>query len=106
MLRSARRPAYVVKRDIRNYFASVDHEILLNKLSELVEPGDYLFRLLEQRVRFLYHDEAGSHRAALGIPFGSAIACAFANIYLTDLDRAVELFPGVSYFRYADDSAP
>jgi hypothetical protein len=25
------------------------------------------------------------------------------NIYLTDLDRAVEAVPGVSYFRYADD---
>ncbi|HWX91162.1 MAG TPA: reverse transcriptase domain-containing protein [Terriglobales bacterium] len=103
VLRSARRAVYVVKRDIRDYFASVDHDILLEKLSRLVEPRDYLFRLLEQRVRFLYHDEAGSHRAALGISFGSAMACVFANIYLTDLDRALESVPAVSYFRYADD---
>ena len=103
LLRSARKPVYVVKRDIRDYFASVDHEILLEKLRELVEPRDYLFHLLAQRVRFLYHDEEGSHTATAGIPFGCAIACAFANIYLTELDRAVESVPSVSYFRYADD---
>jgi hypothetical protein len=103
VLHSSRKPVYVVKRDIREYFASVDHQILLEKLGGLVDRGDYIFRLLKQRVRFCYQDEAGSHTATIGIPFGCAIACAFANIYLTDLDRAVEAVPGVSYFRYADD---
>jgi hypothetical protein len=103
VLRSAGRSVYVVKRDIRDYFASVDHEILLEKLSGLVDREDYLFRLLEQRIRFAYNDEEGSHRATVGIPFGCAIACAFANIYLTELDRAIEVAPGVTYFRYADD---
>lgn len=102
-LRASAQPVYVVKRDIRDYFASVDHEILLGRLSTLVDPGDYLFHLLEQRIRFAYQDEEGSHTAAVGIPFGCAIACAFANIYLTDLDRLVEAIPEVSYFRYADD---
>ena len=46
ILRSQQVPIYLVKRDIADYFASVDHEILLGKLARLVEGDDYLFRLL------------------------------------------------------------
>jgi hypothetical protein len=97
-------PLYVVKRDITNYFASVDHELLLAKLRDLVDQEDFLFQLLEQRVRFSYQEQGGeTEMAALGIPFGTAIACLFANIYLTDLDRQTEKVGGARYFRYADD---
>jgi Reverse transcriptase (RNA-dependent DNA polymerase) len=97
-------PLYLVKRDIANYFASVHHELLLDKLRNLVDSTDYLFRLLEQRIRFAYQEQGGeTELAALGIPFGTAVACLFANIYLTDLDRQIEKIQNVSYFRYADD---
>jgi len=43
------------------------------------------------------------HIAEVGIPFGSAIACLFANIYLTGMDRLIENIAAVSYFSYADD---
>jgi hypothetical protein len=103
LLRSTKAPLYVIKRDIADYFGSVNHELLLEKLAGIVDERDYLFRLLEQRVRFAYHDELGSHRAETGMPFGCASACIFANIYLTELDRVLESLPNVSYFRYADD---
>jgi len=102
-LRSSSTSLYLVKRDIADYFGSVDHEILLRQLAELVEPHDYLFRLLQQRIRFEYQDETGMHQAHVGIPFGCASACLFANIYLTCLDRAIAQIPNVHYFRYADD---
>jgi len=103
VLRSASTPLYVIKRDIADYFASVDHELLLNKLASLVAPGDYLRGLLEQRVRFLYQDSGCELKATVGIPFGTAAACLLANIYLTELDRQLESIPGIHYFRYADD---
>lgn len=103
VLRSAGTPCHVLKRDIANYFASVNHELLLNKLASLVDPSDYLYRLLAQRVRFLYEDGGQLQVSTVGIPFGASIACLFANIYLTELDREVETVPGVRYFRYADD---
>jgi Reverse transcriptase (RNA-dependent DNA polymerase) len=103
LLRAHPGPIYLVKRDIADYFASVDHGILLAKLAALVDPQDYLFRLVRQRVCFDYHDESGAHQAQVGIPFGAAIACALANIYLTGLDREMEAIPDVRYFRYADD---
>jgi len=94
---------YLIKRDISDYFASVNHKILLKQLAELIDPADYLFQLLIQRIRFRYQQEDRLHIAEVGIPFGSAIACLFANIYLTDMDRLIERVPGISYFRYADD---
>lgn len=103
VLRSAKSPVYVVKRDISDYFASVNHEILFQQIEKLVAPDDYLFELISERIRFDYQDESGFHRAAIGIPFGCASACAFANIHLTELDREIESIPGVHYFRYADD---
>ena len=103
LVHSSRKPLYLVKRDIADYFASVNHQILLLQLAEHVEPEDYLFHLLKQRIQFLYQDESGSHRASCGIPFGCASACVFANIYLTGLDRVITAIPGLHYFRYADD---
>lgn len=102
-LRSAAGPVYVIKRDIADYFASVNHQILLRKLAELIDPSDFLFRLLQQRVQFAYQQDGEEHTATVGIPFGTAIACLFANIFLTELDRRMERIPGVRYFRYADD---
>ena len=103
VLRSAQAPIYAVKRDISDYFASIDHAVLLQQLIGHIDPGDYLFELIAQRIRFDYQDETGSHRAQIGVPFGCASACVLANVYLTDLDRAVERIPEVHYFRYADD---
>lgn len=103
VLREAKAPLYLVKRDIADYFASIDHEILLDQLARLVEPEDYLFKLLEQRVRFRYRKGGEVRTAPVGIPFGSAAACLFANIHLTALDRRMEAIGGAKYFRYADD---
>lgn len=94
---------FVIKRDITNYFASVDHDLLLDQLAGLVEPSDYLFRLLESRVRFRYVESADEVAATRGIPFGTAVACVLANVYLTPIDRRLTVIPGLSYFRYADD---
>lgn len=102
-LREAKHPLYVVKRDIADYFASIDHKLLLNKLCFLVDPRDYLYRLLVQRVHFSYEDCGSLQAATVGIPFGTSIACLFANIFLTELDRHIEGVPGVQYLRYADD---
>jgi hypothetical protein len=103
VVRSAPGVTYLIKRDISDYFASVNHDILLSQLAQLIDPADYLFQLLAQRIRFRYQREDHLHTAEVGIPFGSAIACLFANIYLTGMDRLIENIPGVSYFRYADD---
>jgi len=103
VLRSAKGPLYIIKRDISDYFASIDHGLLLSKLTVLFDPADYLYQLLAQRVRFLFEERGQLQTATIGIPFGTSIACLLANIYLTDLDHEVESIPRLRYFRYADD---
>lgn len=99
----SRSPLFVAKRDIANYFPSVNHELLLTQLAELVDPQDYLSRLLEERVRFQYQDVGRIFRAEQGIAFGTPTACLFANVHLTTLDRRLDGIAGLHYFRYADD---
>ncbi len=102
-LRAAAGPLYAIKRDIADFFDSIDHAVLLDKLARLVEPGDYLGELLTECVRFRSADEGEVRTAGRGVPFGTAVACLLANLYLGELDRRLEAIPGVRFFRYADD---
>ncbi len=103
LLRAAPPPVYIMKRDIADYFPSVDHEILEGQLKNACAPDDYLLELLEERIRFSYLENGVPSTASRGIPFGTAIACFFANVYLTDLDKRMSRVPRLCYFRYADD---
>jgi hypothetical protein len=100
--RIVKNKSFYAKRDIKSYFYTIDQDILLEKISELVDPNNYLYKLLRSRIKFTYCHDGEFHKADLGIPFGSALACTLSNIYLTDLDKAVTQY-SVSYFRYADD---
>jgi len=102
-VRHARAPLFVIKRDIADCFASVNHRLLFDQLASIVAPDDYLSTLVAQRIRFTFSDGDAVQHARIGIPFGTAIACLLANIVLTDLDREMDGIDGVSYFRYADD---
>lgn len=102
-LEESKRPTYVIKRDIRDYFNSIDHQILIQKVAILVDDNDYLFNLLKERIEFSYLKDNKIVRAQKGIPFGTAIACLFANIYLTELDFTLGAISGLKYFRYSDD---
>lgn len=97
------RPFFVVKRDIADYFGSIDHETLVRQLESRVDLSDPLGRMLMERVRFRYEQQGLLHEAQRGVPFGTSIACFFANLYLTGLDSEMEKIPGLTYFRYADD---
>jgi hypothetical protein len=103
LLATSNTPLFLAKRDITSYFPSINHELLLAQLSNLVDPDDYLFRLLEYCVRFSSEDAGLTIRATQGIAFGTPSACILANIYLTPLDRQLDVLPGLHYFRYADD---
>ncbi len=95
-------PVYIVKRDISQYYPSVDKEILLEILRRFIDPDDYLYKLLRSRIYYPAMEGDVPAYGEPGIPFGAPISCFLANFYLLDLDAAIEKFP-VHYFRYADD---
>jgi hypothetical protein len=102
-MRRAKGNVYVIKRDIADYFQSIDHHTLLESVARRVDRGDYLFALLRERIEFTYVDSGMITTAARGIPFGAPISCWFANLLLDDLDHDLAGIQGIDYFRYADD---
>ena len=102
-LSAENRPLYIIKRDISDYFNSINHAILIDQLKEFIFLDDYLFELIKERVAFTYVRDGQRFQASQGVPFGTAIACLFANIYLTELDRFMQGIVGLKYYRYSDD---
>jgi hypothetical protein len=100
--KSIRNNNFIIKRDISNFFYTIDHDILLQKISALVDQADPIFDLIKRRVQFEYTDGTNINISKLGLPFGSPIACVLSNVYLTELDRKLSSLP-VDYYRYADD---
>lgn len=90
---------YFLKIDIRHYFDTVDHDILLGIL-------DGMFR--EKPLRALSEKIVRSYSGTVkgkGLPIGNLTSQWFANLYLDALDHyCVErLRLGVRYIRYMDD---
>jgi len=91
---------FVVKLDVKKYFDSIDHEILLNLVSKSL-PDQSLALLLHGLVES-YHSSGASGK---GIPIGALTSQLFANFYLVSADKVVldELHGQGFYFRYMDD---
>ena len=95
---------FYIKRDIKNYFYTINQQKLFDQLGNLIDKEDYLFKLIVERVSdFGYIGDNGEKfTSSIGIPFGSSLSCSLSNIYLTNVDKTMETLK-VGYFRYADD---
>ena len=91
--------SFFLKMDIRQYFASISHEILGARLERLFKDR----RLLTLLRRIIASFESSPGR---GLPIGSLISQHFANFYLGWFDRfAKERLRSRGYVRYMDDMA-
>lgn len=91
------RPCWVLKCDIRKFFASVDHAMLIHILNK---------KIMDRRVLGLLKSVIGSFFASpgKGIPLGNLTSQLFANVYLNELDQYVKHGLRINgYIRYADD---
>ena len=95
---------YVVKRDVKNCFPSLPHDVLRKVISLIVEKDDYLEKLLLEKVSFSFQDNLGeTFTANIGVPFGAPTACILANLILTPFDDIAKKYSNCCYTRYADD---
>ncbi|TSC83231.1 MAG: Uncharacterized protein G01um101419_141 [Parcubacteria group bacterium Gr01-1014_19] len=88
---------WVLKCDIRKFFASIDHEILLKLLNE---------HIADKKVVWLLGNVIGSFSSApgIGLPLGNLTSQLFANVYMNEFDQFVKHKLKVrNYARYADD---
>lgn len=92
-----RRPIFVLKCDIKKFFASVDKGILFSILKNKVDDQKYLW-LIKQTI------DSFIPELPRGIPLGNLTSQIFANIYLNELDRFIKHQLKIRYYiRYMDD---
>ena len=89
---------YVLKCDISKYFASIEHQILLELIKKRIADQKALW-LVKEILNSTYEKKLGT-----GIPIGNLTSQLFASIYLNELDQFVKHKLRIKYYlRYMDD---
>ncbi|MFH1073304.1 MAG: reverse transcriptase domain-containing protein [Nanoarchaeota archaeon] len=89
---------FVLKADIRHYFDTVDHDILLSLLKKKVKDEKIIWLIK----RILENHKIDQH--GKGMPLGNLTSQFFANVYLNELDQFVKHELHAKYYiRYVDD---
>ncbi|MEX2405063.1 MAG: reverse transcriptase domain-containing protein [Candidatus Paceibacterota bacterium] len=92
------RTAHVLKCDIRKFFASIDHVILISILEEYI-PDEDITWLLRQVISSFH-----VHRLGTGLPLGNLTSQLLVNVYMNVFDQYVKHKLKTKYYiRYADD---
>jgi len=90
---------WILKCDIKKFFASINHKILLKILSEYITDKDLLWLL--NNIIDSYH---GVEKLGVGLPLGNLTSQLFGNVYMNIFDQWVKhKLKAKRYIRYADD---
>mgnify|MGYP003800669027 CR=1 FL=1 len=91
---------YVLKGDIKKFFASINHDILRSILKRHIEDEEILW-LINQVIKSFY-----TTRDGVGLPLGNLTSQLLVNVYMNEFDKFVKQELRVKYYiRYADDFA-
>jgi group II intron reverse transcriptase/maturase len=74
-----------VDMDIRDYFTTIDHDLLMTLLQKKIEDKRFL-RLIQAMLKAGYLEDWQFHTTYSGVPQGSICAPILANVYLHELD--------------------
>jgi len=89
---------WVLKCDIRKFFASIDHEILFGILQKYIPNKDILGLIKGIVMSF------SSTQLGVGLPLGNLTSQLLVNIYMNEFDQWVKHKLKIKYYiRYADD---
>ncbi len=92
------RTCWVLKGDIKKFFASIDQTILLKIVRQYLPEQDVLWLLGQVIGSF------SSVRPGVGLPLGNLTSQLLVNVYLNEFDRFVKhQLKARYYLRYADD---
>ena len=90
---------WALKCDIKKFFASVDHEVLLRLIKRKIQDEGIIW--LIKQIIDSFRSERGEGK---GMPLGNLTSQVFANIYLNELDQFIKHKLKIKYYlRYADD---
>lgn len=89
---------WVLKGDIRKFFASIDHQVLLRILRKYIVDE----RIMQVLEKIIYSFNSTKH--GIGLPLGNLTSQLFANIYMNEFDQFMKnKIKAKYYIRYADD---
>lgn len=90
---------WVLKGDIRKFFATIDHQVLKNILSKHIVDKDILWLLGQVIDSFNTEGKPG-----IGLPLGNVTSQLLINVYMNEFDQYLKRKLEVKfYIRYADD---
>lgn len=92
---------YVVDLDLKAYFDTVNHDLLMNFLEQQVQ-DPWLLHLIRQFLTSGVLNGGLFQKTTKGTPQGSNLSPLLANIYLNELDKLL-VIRGHHFVRYADD---
>lgn len=100
--RNGTRPCYALKCDVRKFFDTIDHEVLLGILGRRIKDADVMWLMREIVTSFSTGQRDLFH--ARGVPIGNLTSQLFANVYMNEFDQFVKHDLRVRYYaRYTDD---
>jgi len=92
---------FIMKSDVRGYYANIDHHILFDQLSELIDDR-FVLRLLWGDLKRTVCYGGLYREVERGISLGCPLSPLMGALYLRPLDKAMEE-SGLFYARYMDD---
>src|SRR3989344_700685 len=96
------RPCFVLKCDVRRFFDSIDHDILLRILEARINDENFMWLMREIVESFATSRPNLFERE--GVPIGNLTSQLFANIYMNEFDQFVKHELRIKdYARYTDD---
>jgi retron-type reverse transcriptase len=91
------KPVFAVKCDIRKFFDSIDHTILLSLIDRKIKDTNLILLIRKIISSFSVSQNKG-------LPLGNVTSQLFANIYMNHLDQYIKREIKVKYYvRYCDD---
>lgn len=97
-----RQPCYALKCDVRKFFDSVNHAVLLELLSRKIKDADTMWLLTE--IINSFTSTCRNLFETKGVPIGNLTSQLFANIYMNELDKFMKHELKVKHYaRYTDD---
>ena len=91
---------YIYRTDIKKFYNSIDHQILLDKLSNFTANNEY--EIIKRHLNRIEWQNGEYKEIKQGISKSSALSPVLGCIYLHELDMAMEKLD-VVYQRYTDD---
>jgi len=89
---------WILKCDIKKFFASIDQKILIETIKDFI-PDKYIVWLISRIIDSFYSANKGK-----GLPLGNLTSQLLVNIYMNEFDHFVKhKLKAKYYIRYADD---